>query len=402
MTGVLSKAITEDLRMAAAYGLRNKPKQPKRLLVKGLRFLKSYVVASVMLASPAPTAWNAVAGGALQDTGITNTINMKADNLKAASLSGINGRYAAGTVMGASTCVVENVGDYLKNGGENLQLDLSNVTFTKEDLARMKDKESDKAKEISKIAERTTSANGYCARHAKAVMNKSGLLDHLPQERKQDILWGLASAYQFQQCFDNGEVKDCIEISLDDEAAKQTKMQMPMWRVNETAPGAEHAHIQWMDLKGGFFGQVNPSCPFGHYDEAGRFHQYGEAHFYALKEDIKTLITEVPGLVAVADIEKRTLTVFRENEIPQQYQTLVAEFKQMKNSAAEMLAQAIPADALRVEKPILRVELEKPAAGNDKTLLAQADIKKELPNTQRQANNVQSAVMRRVQRAKSM
>ena len=347
MVQIIKRAENEEMKKRFIFGVKNSP--TKRKWVKP--FVTTVMTLIVLGASVCQKR-----NVAVMSSNQANVVNV-IDNIRGAEQ------------------VIKDINAWLKINPD-INIDISSMIFSKNDLELVKGLECQKSKDIMKSATKIRTDKGYCARHSKFVMLRNGLFDHLPTERKEEIMWGLGSAYQFIDCFNSGEVKDFVELNLDKDAAEQTTMPFPVCRVNETAEGAEDAHIQFMDKTGGYYGQMYPSSPTGHKDENGVFHEYGAPHFYAHKDDVRTLVSEVEGLVGIMNPKNNTIEVFRENEVPQRYQSLMDEYTK---NALELFDDTVKVDAVRINKPELHPSLLDKLNKDIKTSVLLAHNTKERP-----------------------
>lgn len=330
----MEKAKDQRLKKKFIFGVRNSSNRTNRM--------KSFAAAAIFICLP-------ILGG--------NFLGYKSTSFNSPikTVSAVKGADVLRKMNASanSIVIVNDIDRHLKINPE-VKIDVSNMKLGLDDLRLVENLECQEAKDIMKSATKVRMDAGYCARHSKRVMAENGLFSHLPQERQDEIMYGLVSAYQFIDCFNRGEIKDFVEIHLDEEASKQKTMPFPICRVNETAKGAEDAHIQFMDNNGGYFGQRVPASPSGHVDERGIFNEYGDPHFYAHRNDVRTLISKLPGTVGVLDAKNNQLKVFREDEIPEAYRYLYEEHK--KNNAL-LFSDTIEVDAVRVSLPELHPKL---------------------------------------------
>lgn len=370
MTDVLSKDNRGELRKKGAYALKNKPKQPKRLLVKTLGFLKPYILSAFMMMTPSST-WNAVARD--------SSTNNKSLTENKATVSDSSKRIRA--VMIPSTtknmAVVDNLEQCLQKYGAELKLDVSNIEFSTADLALAKGKESAVAKQIWREAVRYRCASGKCTHHAKTVLRNLGLVKELsPEDRKN--FESIVPAWKLTEFMSAGKISSMVEIKLNEaEAQNETMPLKGMARGNE-AGETIHSHFQFMGPTGAVFGRGVGGSPEYHKTKSGKIQWYGDAHFYVDKETLQTVIVEmakqnVRPLVYLLDKEAKELKVLPADNVPSQYKEVVDRHENLKKIIDTRIEMKLDALKLKTIPPKIDVAALVPSTERE---LAQKSRKK--------------------------
>ncbi len=380
MIEFLHREKTDKLKKAAAYGFVKKPKVARPYMQKIGRAL-SKVVSMVWFSAILTTGpvWRSVAKDIQADTVIENPT----------SILNVSPQDVLTNVKRLAS-VIDDVGDYIKRNPD-VKLDISNISFSADDIAQMRGKGCEQAKALEKIAKTVSTESGYCARAVKRIVHRAGLLKDCSVEERAAFL-NVGAAWQLKPFFDNGSVNGVVAINLDEDASRARKP-MLMFRVNEQWEGGEHdargnevpndAHIQVEGEGGYYFGQRNHNaCPYGHRDKTGIIHEYGAATYYAFSEDISLLmqcVAEDKNLMAVRDDATNTLVCFSADNVPEQYKDLLAQY----NAAEANLHQqyVMSEDALRVEPAVLDTRV----ALCDETMSQQQIIQKKINYPQENA-----------------
>lgn len=158
-------------------------------------------------------------------------------------------------------------------------------------------------------------------------------------------------------------------------------------RVNE-AGETVYSHTQFMCPKGAVFGGGIQESPEYHKVRGGRKQKYGKAHFFADRETIGTVVSEMSktrnDIVLVYSAASKTATVVNTGKAPQEYAQAIAQYQKQNSPAVlegmEPIDLAVSAIAAVETPKTLTVSQDKEKANKKAAFNVACAKKRELSN----------------------
>ncbi len=267
------------------------------------------------------------------------------------------GTIAAGSFLNnrmSALVVVDNLESCLKQYGDDIRPDVSQIVLRTEDLALAKGKESETAKKLWETAVRTYTGSGRCTRNFKRSVVKMGWISQMTKQDVQ-VFNRIVPAWGLIPLLDSGKIGNLVPFNMVEADRKNKTMPIEgVVRVNEKGQ-TRYSHVQVMGPEGAAYGERGgiSRSPDYHRAAGGRIQHYGTAHFYLDKNTLLTVLREMAkrrDMVFILNNNKTELKVFDAGNVPEPYRAVVADHLCQQNIEQNLIKNVLPADALAYRK----------------------------------------------------
>ena len=369
---ILFKTKRGQLKTVVFHRLRQSLRMLNRQSAKVWRRIRSFVLPVLMTGAPT-VSWAPVS----KATSFPEQVSVLApENTNTGENNQTGGKYeeqakntiAAGSFLNnrmSALVVVDNLESCLKQYGDDIRPDVSQIVLRTEDLALAKGKESETAKKLWDTAVRTYTGPGRCTRNFKRSVVKMGWTSQMTKQDFQAFdrivpAWGLIPF------LDSGKIGSLIPFNMAETDRKNKTMPIEgVVRVNEKGQ-TRYSHVQVMGPKGAAYGEKRgiSQSPEHHRAANGQIQRYGTGHFYLDRGTMLTVLQEMAktrDMVFILDQNKAELKVFEADCVPEQYRPVVAGY--LRRQELKQMKTIQPADALAYRKLIrVRPQLKLPAS----------------------------------------